>query len=52
MNMQEEKKHRMNQFKNLAAYEVVEEKAIKEIKASGYVLRHKKKRSQAIPLIL
>ncbi len=32
----------MNQFKNLAAYEVVEEKEIKEIKASGCVLRHKK----------
>jgi Zn-dependent M16 (insulinase) family peptidase len=32
----------MNQFKNLAAYEVVEEKDIKEIKASGCVLRHKK----------
>lgn len=32
----------MNQFKNLAAYEVVEEKAIKEINASGCVLRHKK----------
>ncbi len=32
----------MNQFKNLAAYEVVEEKEIKEINASGCVLRHKK----------
>ncbi|WP_077611950.1 insulinase family protein [Clostridium sp. Marseille-P2415] len=32
----------MNQFKNLAAYEVVEEKEIKEINAFGCVLRHKK----------
>ncbi len=32
----------MNLFKNLAAYEVVEEKAMKEINASGCVLRHKK----------
>lgn len=32
----------MNQFKKLAAYEVVEEKEIREINASGCVLRHKK----------
>lgn len=32
----------MNQSKKLAAYEVVEEKKIKEINAAGCVLRHKK----------
>ncbi|MFT4104436.1 MAG: insulinase family protein [Lacrimispora sp.] len=32
----------MNQLKNLAAYEVVEEKRIKEINGDGCVLRHKK----------
>ncbi|WP_124065954.1 insulinase family protein [Clostridium sp. E02] len=32
----------MNQLKNLTSYEMVEEKEIKEIHGTGYVLRHKK----------